>query len=328
MSRFIATVVAVMTCVPTLVAADELPSWNDAPSKRAIIAFVDRVTIEGSADFVPASERVVVIDNDGTLWCEKPLYVQALFAFDRVRALAVEHPEWKTQEPFASVLRGDMKQALAGGEASLLKLVMATHAGLTTDEFNQTVDDWIRTARHPETDRRYTEMVYQPMLELLDYLRANGFQNFIVSGGGIDFIRVWSERIYGIPPHQVVGSSIKTRYEVRNGKPVIVRLPEIGFIDDKAGKPVGIQSHIGKRPILAIGNSDGDFEMLQWTTSEDGPRLGILIHHTDAEREYAYDRESSVGRLDRGLTEAPSLGWTVVDMKTDWKSVFSESVKE
>ncbi|MEM9354519.1 MAG: HAD family hydrolase [Planctomycetota bacterium] len=303
-------------------AADPLPSWNEGSAKRSIVEFVARVTDEGSADFVPQPERIATFDNDGCLWAERPVYFQALFAFDRVRALAPEHPEWKGEEPFASVLRGDAKAALAGGEEALLELVMATHAGMTSEEFEAVVLDWLATARHPETGRKYTEMVYQPMLELLAYLRANGFKTFIVSGGGIEFMRPWAEEVYGVPPEQVVGSSVKTRYEVRVGVPLIVRLPELNFIDDKAGKPVGIQTHIGRRPVMAFGNSDGDFQMLEWTTSGPGARFGLIVHHTDAEREWAYDRESHVGRLDRALDEAPQRGWTVVDMRRDWKRVF------
>ena len=267
-------------------------------------------------------DRIAVFDNDGTLWSEQPMYFQAFFIFDRIKQLAPQHPEWKTKEPFASVLKGDVKSTLAGGEHALLELAMATHAGMTTEEFEKIVRDWITTAKHPKTGRLYTEMVYQPMLELLAYLRANGFKTFIVSGGGIEFMRPWTERVYGIPPEQVIGSSIKTKYEIRDGKPVLVRLPELNFIDDKAGKPVGINQHIGRRPIMAFGNSDGDFQMLEWTTSGPGPRFGLLVHHDDADREWAYDRQSSIGRLDRGLDEAADRGWTVVDMKKDWSNVY------
>ncbi|MEN8255992.1 MAG: HAD family hydrolase, partial [Verrucomicrobiota bacterium] len=283
---------------------------------------VEAVTTPGSADYVAPAERIAVFDNDGTLWCEQPLYVQALFTFDRIRQLAPQHPEWQEEEPFASVLKGDLQTALAGGEHALIKMAMATHADMTTSEFEQIVSEWIATARHPQTGKRYTEMVYQPMLELLDYLRASGFKVFIVSGGGIEFMRPWAEHVYGIPPEQVIGSSIKTAYEVRDGKPVLKRLPELGFIDDKEGKPVGINRHIGRRPIAAFGNSDGDFQMLEWTTAGTGKRLGVYIHHDDAEREYAYDRKSHIGKLDRGLTEAPGRGWVVVSMKNDWKRVF------
>ena len=280
------------------------------------------MTTPGSPDFVPTAERIAVFDNDGTLWAEQPMYFQGLFIFDRVTQLAPEHPQWKEEEPFASVLRDDLKAALSGGEKALLEMTMATHAGMTTEEFREIVTAWMATATHPETGRAYTEMVYQPMLELLTYLRENGFKTFIVSGGGIEFMRPWVERVYGIPPDQVVGSSIKTKYQVRGGKPQIVRLPELNFIDDKTGKPVGINQHIGRRPTMAFGNSDGDFEMLEWTTSGNGARFGLLIHHTDAEREWAYDRESHIGRLDKGLDEATERGWVLMDMKKDWKTVF------
>jgi haloacid dehalogenase-like hydrolase len=252
------------------------------------------------------------------------MYFQAFFIFDRIKALAPQHPEWAEKEPFASILKGDLKTALAGGEKALLEMAMATHAGMTSDEFEQMVSDWISTAKHPKTGKLYTEMVYQPMLEVLTYLCANGFKTFIVSGGGIEFMRPWAEKVYGVPPEQVIGSSIKTKYEVREGKPVIVRLPELNFIDDKEGKPVGIQQHIGRCPVMAFGNSDGDFQMLEWTTSGKGPRFGMIIHHTDAEREWAYDRESHIGKLSKGLDEAPKRGWTVVSMKEDWKTVFPE----
>jgi phosphoserine phosphatase len=304
-------------------AADALPSWEDGPAKSAITVFVEKVTTEGP-DFVPPAERIAVFDNDGTLWSEQPLYFQAFFLFDRIRELAPDHPEWKDRQPFASVLEGDLESALAGGEHALLEMTMATHAGMTTDEFESKVKEWISTARHPETGKFFTEMVYQPMLELLDYLRTNGFKTFIVSGGGIEFLRPWAQEAYGIPPEQVIGSSIKTAYEVRDGKPVIVKLPEIHFIDDKAGKPAAIQHHIGRRPVFAAGNSDGDFEMLEWTTSGGGPRLGMLVHHDDGEREHAYDRKSHIGTLDKGLTEAPGKGWTIVSMRNDWKSIHPE----
>lgn len=304
--------------------AEPLPSWNDTATKAAIVDFVERVTREGSADFIPTAERIAVFDNDGTLWSEHPLYFQAYFILDRVNELAPIHPEWGTQEPFASILRGDMKAALAGGERALMELAMATHAGMTTAEFETTVNRWIATARHPDTGRLYTEMVFQPMLELLDYLRANGFKTFIVSGGGIEFMRPWAERVYGIPPEQVIGSSIKTRYEVREGIPVIARLAEINFVDDKEGKPVGIHRHIGRRPVMAFGNSDGDYQMLEWTTAGTGPRLGAIIHHDDADREWAYDRETHVGKLARGLDDAATRGWVVISMKDDWKTIHPE----
>lgn len=302
-------------------AADPLPSWNDTAPKQAIVALVEKVTKQGSADFVPPAERIAVFDNDGTLWAEQPMYFQAFFIFDRIKALAPDHPEWKEKEPFASVLRGDMKAALSGGEKSLLELAMATHAGMTTDEFEKIVTDWITTAKHPKTGMLYTEMVYQPMLELLAYLRANGFKTFIVSGGGVEFMRPWTEKVYGIPPEQVIGSSIRTKLESRRDKPVLVRLPELNFIDDKEGKPVGIHQHIGRRPLMAFGNSDGDFEMLEWTTTSKRPGFGMIIRHDDAQREFAYDRESHIGKLDRALVEAPQRGWWVVSMKNDWKLI-------
>ena len=304
------------------IAADPLPSWNEGGAKRSIFDFVQRVTAPGGKDFVPEPERVAAFDNDGTLWAEQPFYFQLVFALDRVKALAPKHPEWKEKEPFKSVLAGDLKSVLAGGEHALVELIMATHAGTTTEEFEQVVKDWIASAKHPRFNRPYTECVYQPMLELLVYLRANGFKTYIVSGGGIEFMRPWVERVYGIPPEQVVGSSIKVKYELRDGRPVLARLPEINFIDDKAGKPVGIHYHIGRRPIAAFGNSDGDFQMLEWTTGGSGPRLGLIVHHDDAEREWAYDRKSSIGKLDRGLDEAPKRGWVVVSMKRDWKFIF------
>jgi phosphoserine phosphatase len=304
-------------------AADPLPSWNDTPSKKAIIAFVERVTRTGGPDFVPVAQRIATFDNDGTLWGEQPMYFQAFFILDRVKALVPQHPEWRQREPFASILKGDMKAALAGGEPALVELAMATHAGTTTEEFDTIVRDWIAMARHPKTGRRFTEMVYQPMLELLAYLRANDFKTYIVSGGGIEFMRPWTEQVYGIPPEQVIGSSIKTRFEIRDGKPVLVRLPELNFIDDKAGKPVGINSHIGRRPIAAFGNSDGDLQMLQWTAAGSGARLCLYLRHTDDVREWAYDRQSHVGRLDKGLDEAVARGWTVVDMKNDWRVVYA-----
>ena len=301
---------------------DSLPSWNDGKAKQSIIEFVAKVTEKGSPDFVPPAERIAVFDNDGTLWAEQPMYFQLLFALDRVKVLAPQHPEWKDKEPFASLLKGDVKGALAGGEHAILEIIMGTHAGMTTAEFETTVRDWIATARHPTTKRPYTEMVYQPMLELLAYLRANGFKTFIVSGGGIEFMRPWSGKVYGVPPEQVIGSSIKVKFEMHEGTPVLVRLPELDFFDDKEGKPVAIHQQIGRRPIAAFGNSDGDLQMLQWTTAGQGQRFALYVHHTDAEREWAYDRKSSMGRLDKGLDEAQAKGWTVVDMKQDWKVIY------
>jgi len=301
---------------------DMLPSWRKGPAKKAIADFVQRVTMPGGADYVPESERIAVFDNDGTLWIEQPMYVQLAFALDRVKEMAPQHPQWQTTEPFKSALAGDLKKVLAGGEQALLELIMTTHAGMTTDEFARIVKDWLARARHPRFHRPYTELVYQPMLELLAYLRANGFKTYIVSGGGIEFMRPWTEKVYGIPPEQVIGSSIKTKFELRGGSPVLLRLPEINFIDDKHGKPVGINQHIGRRPILAFGNSDGDLQMLQWTAAGPAPRFMGLVRHTDPEREWAYDRASSVGRLDQALDTAKTEGWTIVDMKRDWESIF------
>ncbi len=311
----------VSTIIPTF-AADPLPSWNDTDTKNAIVEFVEKVTEEGSPDFVPPAERIATFDNDGTLWGEQPTYFQLAFAIDRVKEIAPEHPEWKTKEPFASLLKGNMKGLAATGQKGILELVVASHAGMSSEAFGKIAEDWITTAKHPKSGKLYTEMVYQPMLELLDYLRANGFKTYIVSGGGIEFMRPWTERVYGIPPEQVVGSSIKTKYEVKEGHPVLTRLPEMDFIDDKAGKPVGINSHIGRRPILAGGNSDGDFQMLEYTTSGEGPRLGLIVHHTDADREFAYDRDSHIGKLDKGLDEAGKRGWVLIDMKKDWKQIY------
>src|SRR3974390_2868022 len=314
------TLVIVFASFTIARAQDPLPSWNDTAPKKALVAFVEKVTKEGSPDFVPVPERIATFDNDGTLWCEKPLPVQLYFALDRVKALAPQHPEWKTREPFASVLKDDLKTAAAGGENALMELLMATHTGNTTEEFEKIVKDWIATAKHPRTGRLYTGMVYQPMLELLAYLRANGFKTFIVSGGGIEFMRAWTEGGYGVPPEQVVGSSIKTKYEMRDGKPVLFRLPEINFIDDKAGKPLGINSHIGRRPIAAFGNSDGDREMLEWTQAGDGAGLMMLVHHDDAKREFEYGAKSPFGTFsDSLMDQARKSGWTGISMKNDWK---------
>ncbi len=305
-------------------AKDALPSWNDAAAKKSIVSFVDKTTNKDSVDFVPTAERIAVFDNDGTLWSEQPMYFQAIFIFDRIKELAPQHPEWISKEPFASVLKGDLQAALAGGEHAVVEMAMATHAGMTVEEFEKSVTHWVSTAKHPTTGRLYTEMVFQPMLEVLAYLRANGYKTFIVSGGGIDFMRPWAERVYGIPPEQVVGSSIKAKYEVRDGKPVLIKVPELNFIDDKEGKPVGIHQHIGRRPIIAFGNSDGDFQMLEWTTAGNGPRLGLIVHHDDADREWAYDRESHIGKLERGLDEGPERGWVIISMKDDWRRVLGE----
>lgn len=301
---------------------DPLPSWNSGAAKTAILDFVARVTREGGPDFVPVKERIAVFDNDGTLWSEQPAYFQAAFAFDRVRALAQEHPGWKDQQPFKSVLEGDMKSLAAAGEKGLLEIVAATHAGMSVSDFGALVTTWIKTARHPRFDRPYTDLVFQPMLELLAYLRANGFRTFIVSGGGVEFMRPWAPDVYGIPPEQIVGSSGKTEFRLDGDTPQIMKLPAVEFIDDGPGKPLGINRFIGRRPIFAAGNSDGDLQMLQWTTLNSGPRFGLIVHHTDAEREWAYDRNSSIGRLDKALDEAPRRGWSVVDMKADWNVIF------
>jgi hypothetical protein len=303
-------------------AQDPLPSWNDTAPKRSIIQFVEKVTKAGSPTFVPVPERIATFDNDGTLWAEQPMYFQFFFVVDRVKAMAAQHPEWKTTEPFASLLKGDMKGVAAAGEKGLLTMLAATHAGMTTEEFDNSVSTWISTAKHSKTGKLLTSMVYQPMLELLAYLRANGFKTFIVSGGGIEFMRPWTERVYGIPPEQVVGSTGGLKYEVRAGKPVIVKLPDVVLNDDKEGKPVGIERHIGRRPIAAFGNSDGDLQMLQWTAAGSGTRFCLYVHHTDAAREWAYDRESHIGKLDQGLDEAKAKGWTVVSMKDDWKRIY------
>ncbi len=306
-------------------AASQMPVlglWNEGASRNAIEGFVKRVTTPGAPGFIAPEERIAVFDNDGTLWAEQPMYFQFLFAVDRVKAMAGANPQWATQEPFASVLKGDLKTALAGGEKAILEIVMATHAGMTTVEFDAIVKQWIATARHPKTGKLYSEMVYQPMVELLAYLRANGFKTYIVSGGGIEFMRPWAERVYGIPPEQIIGSSGVLTFEMRDGAPVLVKQPKLDFIDDKEGKPVAIDRRIGRRPVAAFGNSDGDLQMLQWTAAGSGERLCVYVHHTDAQREWAYDRESHVGRLDAGLNEAAARGWVVVDMKADWKRVF------
>jgi hypothetical protein len=302
--------------------ADPLPSWNEGASKRAIVAFVEKVTRQGGPYFVPPAERIATFDNDGTLWVEQPFPVQLLFALDRVKAMAPLHPEWKDKQPFKAALDGDMKMLAESGEHGLVELLMVTHAGMTTDEFSKIVTDWLASARHPRFKRPYTELVYQPMLELLAYLRGSGFRTFIVSGGGIEFMRPWTERVYGIPPEQIVGSSIKTKFEMRDGRPELFRLPEVNFVDDKAGKPVGINQHIGRRPIAAFGNSDGDLEMLQWATMGGGSRFGLIVHHTDAKHEYAYDRNASLARLDKAMDAAALNGWAVADMKKDWKRIF------
>ncbi|HZS56040.1 MAG TPA: HAD family hydrolase [Bryobacteraceae bacterium] len=309
-----------ITCL-CATAQDALPSWNDGPNKRALVQFVTDVTRQGSS-FVPQDQRIATFDNDGTLWVEQPMYTQFAFAIARVKAMAPRHPEWKQQEPFKAVLDGDMKAFAASGERGVVQLIMATHAGMTTTEFEKSVEDWIHTAQHPRFHRLYTECVYQPMLELLAYLRANGFKTYIVSGGEVEFMRPWAEQVYGIPPEQTIGSTMKTQLETKNGGPVLMRLPAIDFVDDQAGKPVGIDKFIGRRPIAAFGNSDGDQQMLEWTAAGPGKRLMLLVHHTDAAREYAYDRQSSIGKLDKALDEAKAKSWVVVDMKRDWKTIF------
>jgi phosphoglycolate phosphatase-like HAD superfamily hydrolase len=301
---------------------DPLLSWNDGPVRTAVVDFVNAVTTTGSPDFVPPPQRIAVFDNDGTLWAEQPMYFQVLFVLDRIRALAPNHPEWTTMEPYRSALAGDMKALAASGEKGVAELLAVTHTGVTTDEFADTVRSWIATARHPDSKRPYTEMVYLPMLELLDYLRTNGFKTFIVSGGGAEFMRPWVENVYGIPPEQVIGSRGKLRYDSQDGTPALLKLPESEFIDDGPGKPVGIAQMIGRRPIAAFGNSDGDFEMLEYTSAGPGRHLALIVHHTDADREWSYDRASHIGRLARGLDEAAARGWIVADMKRDWKTIF------
>jgi phosphoglycolate phosphatase-like HAD superfamily hydrolase len=321
-SRTTTTTTTPTDSTATAAAADPLPSWNDGAAKQAIIAFVNKVTTEGGADFVAPAERIATFDNDGTLWAEQPGYFQLQFALDRVKEMAPERPEWKTKEPFKHLLAGDTEKFMAGGEKSLVAVIAASHSGITTDEFNTVVKDWLATHNHPKTNLPYNKMVYQPMLELLAYLRANGFKTFIVSGGGVEFMRAFAEETYSIPPEQVIGSQGKLKYEVRDGVPVLVKLPEVQFVDDKEGKPAGIQTFIGRRPIAAFGNSDGDREMLEWTTAGSGARFGLIVHHDDAEREWAYDRASHIGQLDKAWDEASAHGWTVVSMKNDWKRIF------
>ena len=308
-----------------LAQSDPLPSWNDGAAKRTITDFVARVTTQGGAEFVPPAERIAVFDNDGTLWCEQPEYFQAVFALDRVRAMAPQHPEWRETEPFKSFLAGDKEALAALGEKALLVLVEAAHSGMTTDDYAKSVANWLARTKHPRFNRPYNELVYQPMVELLGYLRSNGFKTFIVSGGGVEFMRVWAEKAYGIPPEQVVGSSGVVKFEIgADGKPELMKLAKVEFVDDGPGKPAGINRFIGRRPILAFGNSDGDWQMLQWTTAGNGARFAGIVHHTDADREYAYDRPSKIGQLDKAWEEAKAKGWTVVDMKQDWKTVFPD----
>lgn len=303
--------------------SDSLPSWNDSATKAAIVEFVARVTKDGGPDYVPPAERIAVFDNDGTLWSEQPMYFQLAFAIDRIATLAKDHPEWREKQPFKGVLEGDLKAVAASGEHGLLEIVAATHAGMSTEEFAGIVDSWLTSAQHPKFKRPYTALVYQPMLELLSYLRANGFKTFIVSGGGVEFMRRFAENVYGIPPEQVIGSSGVVKFDIgADGEPRLVKDAKIEFIDDGAGKPVGINRFIGRRPIFAFGNSDGDLQMLQYTAAGRGARFMGLVHHTDSDREWAYDRASHIGKLDKALDEAKSKGWAVVDMKTDWSVVF------
>ncbi len=318
----VALLLSFLFFAPALAAEDPLPSWADGEAKSAIVEFVTAVTTPDGPDFVAAGERVAVFDNDGTLWVEQPMYTQLAFALDRIKAEAPRHPEWATRQPFKAVLADDRATIATFETPEILALVMASHAGMTAPAFTEIATDWLATARHPRFQRPYTQLVYQPMLELLAYLRASEIKTFIVSGGGIEFMRPWTEAVYGVPPEQVVGSSIKTVYEIRDGEPQLVRLAEIDFVDDRAGKPVGIHKFIGRRPIAAFGNSDGDFEMLQWTTAGTGRRLGLIVHHDDAEREYAYDRQSAFGRLDKALDAAPAAGWVVASMRSDWKKIF------
>jgi phosphoserine phosphatase len=330
MKKIIPILLAILclyACTPSqeqqeTIQTDPLPSWNEGNTKQAIIDYVMDVTNEESENFIPVSDRIATFDNDGTLWSEQPMYFQLLFAIDRIKVLAPEHPEWKTQQPFKAVLDNDIKELAKYGVPGILELVMGSHAGMTTEEFEAIVKDWLATARHPRFDRPFTDLVYQPMLELLQYLRDHDFKTFIVSGGGIEFMRPWVEEAYGIPPDQVVGSSIKTEFDYNNGNPVIRRLPEIDFIDDKEGKPIGVHKFIGKKPVFASGNSDGDLQMMQWTASNTYKSFILYLHHTDGDREWAYDRESHIGRLDKGLDEAKEKGWTVIDMKEDWKIIY------
>ncbi|WP_439473599.1 HAD family hydrolase [Algoriphagus formosus] len=302
----------------------QLTSWNDGATRSAIEDFVRKTTTEGSTDFIPEEDRIAVFDNDGTLWAEQPMYFQLFYAIDFIKKNASDHPEWSEIESIQAILQDDLKAALDGGTQAILELVMVSHSDMTAEEFAQSVRSWLQESRHPQTGKPYNQMIYQPMVELLELLRANGYKTFIVSGGGIDFLRVWAEEAYGIPPYQVVGSSLKAKYEEQNGKMEIIKIPELNFIDDKEGKPVGIHQHLGMKPIIAGGNSDGDYQMIEYTTQGSGPSLGIYIHHTDSIREYAYDRESHIGRLDKGLDDAARLGWLVVDMAKDWKTIYPE----
>ncbi len=322
-SGAIAGLLVLASVWPSRAQTDPLPSWNEGAAKTSITDFVARVTAQGSSDFVPVEQRIATFDNDGTLWAEQPIYFQLQFAVDRVKAMAPKNPEWEQQEPFKSLLAGDDRALAAQGQKGIVALVTVAHSGMTTDEFAKSVADWLATAKHPRFNRPYNELVYQPMIELLAYLRANGFKTFIVSGGGVEFMRVWAQAVYGIPPEQVVGSSGVTEFKSgADGKPALMKTPKVEFIDDGPGKPSGINRFIGRRPILAFGNSDGDHQMLQWTVSGSGARFVGIVHHTDPEREYAYDRASHIGKLDKALDEGTEKGWTIVDMKRDWKRVF------
>lgn len=305
-------------------AEEILPSWNEGAARDAIIDFVECSTKDGCTKYIEPKDRIAVFDNDGTLWSEQPVYFQLMFAIDRVKEMAKDHPEWKAEQPFQAVLENDLAALKSSGKEGLMKIMAVTHAGMSTDEFAVIVHEWITTAKHPQKNRLYKEMVFQPMLELLQYLRENGFKTYIFSGGGIEFMRVFAEEVYGIPPEQVIGSSIVTKYELHDGVPVLIRQPKIDFIDDKEGKPISINKFLGKRPVAAFGNSDGDLQMLQWTTAGEGSRFGLIVHHTDSEREWAYDRESPIGQLDKAFTEAKAKGWTIVDMKQDWKTIYPE----
>jgi phosphoglycolate phosphatase-like HAD superfamily hydrolase len=321
-SILIAILLPILAAANAARADEPLRSWNAGAAKTAILAFVSATTTQGSSDFVPPSERIAVFDNDGTLWSEQPIYFQFAYVVDRIKELAPAHPEWQQDEPFKSVIAGDIAAALAGGAAGLDQMMAVTHAGMTTEEFSTTVGEWLKTARHPRFDRPYNELTFRPMVELLTYLRANGYKTFIVSGGGVEFMRVWADQAYGIPPEQVIGSSGVVSYELDGDRPVLRKQPKVEFVDDGPGKPVGINRFIGRRPVFAAGNSDGDLQMLQWTTLDAGPRFGMIVHHTDAEREWAYDRTSHIGRLDKALDEALRRGWVVVDMKTDWNVIY------
>ena len=325
MTRLISFLLLLASIIITNIvsAADPLPSWNEGSAKKAVVDFVTKVTTQGSPDFVKPAERIATFDNDGTLWAEQPMYFQLLFAIDRIKAMAPQHPDWKDKQPYASILKGDVKTALAGGEHAIGEMIAVTHSGMTTEEFQEVVKTWLATSKHPKFKRPYNEIVYQPMLELMKYLRGNGFKTFIVSGGGVEFMRAFAEQTYGIPPEQIIGSRGKLKFEVLNDKPVLLKLPDVDFIDDKEGKPVGIQQMIGRRPIAAFGNSDGDLQMLQWTSAGSGSRFCLYVHHTDPEREWAYDHPSSIGQLEKGLDEAKAKGWTVVSMKDDWKQIFA-----